>query len=69
MKKILIALLLTIFTASGAQAIGTEKFKEEVEKEAIAIKLTREVSKGGYKVITTDELQGLLQAGEKCRSH
>jgi thiosulfate/3-mercaptopyruvate sulfurtransferase len=64
MKKILLALLLTLFTASGALAFGSDKFKDELEKEAAAVKLTREVIKGGYDVITTEELQKVLTAGE-----
>lgn len=65
MKKILLALILTVLTASGVQAFGTDKFKEEVEKETSAVKLAREVVQGGYKVITTEELQAVLKAGEK----
>lgn len=65
MKKILMALFLTALTASGVQAFGTDKFKDEVEKETSAVKLTREVVTGGYDVITTEELQAVLKAGEK----
>lgn len=64
MKKILLAIILTVFTASGAFAFGTDKFKEEVEKEAAAVKLAREVVKGGYNIIATEELQAVLKAGE-----
>ncbi len=64
MKKILLAVILAVLTATGASAFGTDKFKEEVEKEAAAVKLTREVVKGGYNVITTEELQAVLKAGE-----
>ncbi|MFH0783946.1 MAG: rhodanese-like domain-containing protein [Pseudomonadota bacterium] len=65
MKKTLLAVVLVFFAASSAYALGTDKFKEEVDKEAVAVKLTREVVKGGYQVITTEELQGVLKAGEK----
>ena len=34
-----------------------DKFKKEVEKENSAVKLTREVMKGGYDVVTTGELK------------
>ncbi len=64
MKKILVAVILAIFAASGAHALGTDKFKDEVEKEAGAVKLVREVVKGGYNLMTTEELQALLKAGE-----
>lgn len=65
MKKILLAVLLTILAASGAYAFGTDKFKDEIVKEAEAVKLVRDVAKGGYQVMTTEELQGLLKSGEK----
>lgn len=64
MKKILLALLFTMFAASGALALGSDKFKDELEKETGAVKLAREVVKGGYGVITTEELQKVLTAGE-----
>ncbi len=64
MNKILLALLLTMFAASSALAFGSDKFKDELEKEADAIKLTRQVMKGGYDLITTEELQKVLTAGE-----
>jgi thiosulfate/3-mercaptopyruvate sulfurtransferase len=64
MKKILVAVILAIFAASGAYALGTDKFKDEVEKEAGAVKLAREVVKGGYNLMTTEELQAVLKAGE-----
>jgi rhodanese-related sulfurtransferase len=64
MKKIVLAVILAVLTASGAYAFGTDKFKEEVEKETAAVKLTREVVKGGYNVITTEELQAVIKAGE-----
>lgn len=65
MKKIVLALILTVLTASGVQAFGTDKFKEEVEREASAVKLAREVVQGGYNLITTEELQAVLKSGEK----
>ncbi len=64
MKKLVLAILLALFTATGAYAFGSDKFKDEVEKEAAAVKLTREVLKGAYNVISTEELQGVLKAGE-----
>jgi len=65
MKKLLLAVLLSLSLASGAQALGTDKFKDEVIKESEAVKLVRDVAKGGYQVITTEELQAALKAGEK----
>lgn len=64
MKKILLAVILALVAVSGAHAFGTDKFKDEVVKEAEAVKLVRDVAKGGYQLITTEELQGVLKSGE-----
>ena len=40
------------------------KFKDEVEKEKGAVKLTREVMKGGYDIVTAEELKGWSDAGK-----
>ena len=65
MKKLIFAVLLSFCTASAAHALGTDKFKDEVIKETEAVKLVRDVEKGGYQVITTEELQAVLKSGEK----
>jgi thiosulfate/3-mercaptopyruvate sulfurtransferase len=65
MKKLIFAVLLSFCTASAAHALGTDKFKDEVIKETEAVKLVRDVEKGGYKVMTTEELQAVLKSGEK----
>jgi thiosulfate/3-mercaptopyruvate sulfurtransferase len=64
MKKILLTVVLAVFAASGAHAFGTDKFKDEMVKEAEAVKLVRDVAKGGYQVINTEELQAVIKAGE-----
>jgi rhodanese-related sulfurtransferase len=67
MKRSLITVVLAAFAAFAATAafgFGTDKFKEEVEKEAGAVKLAREVVAGGYGIITTAELQEAIKAGE-----
>lgn len=50
--------------SSSAWAFGTNKFEEEVEKEKAAVKLVREVERGDYEVITTAELQELINNNE-----
>jgi uncharacterized membrane protein YphA (DoxX/SURF4 family) len=40
-----------------AHAFGKDKFEEELEKEQGAVKLVREVQRGGYDVVTTEELK------------
>lgn len=42
---------------------GGNKFEQEVEKEKMAAKLTREVQQGGYDLVTTEELKGWMDAG------
>ena len=56
--------LALIFFASNCSAFGTSKFEKEVEKEKEAVKLLREVQRGGYQVITTEELQQTMNNGE-----
>lgn len=43
---------------------GMNTFEKEVEKEQGAVKLVREVMRGGYDVITTDELKKLMDSGK-----
>lgn len=66
MKKLLVALLVSAPLCVGGNAFGfgASKFEKELEKEAGAVKLVREVQRGGYDVITTEELQKSLQSGE-----
>lgn len=48
----------------GSLLGGASKFEKEVTKEAGAVKLTREVMRGDYGVITTAELKAKIDAGE-----
>lgn len=43
---------------------GDDKFKQEVEKETGAVKLVREVQRGGYDVVTTEELKKWKDEGK-----
>jgi len=64
MNRILLAAVLVLFCVSSAFAfLGDGKFKAEVETEAVAVKLVRDVQKGGYELITTDELKAMLDGG------
>ncbi len=40
------------------------KFEKELEKEAGAVKLVREVQRGGYDVVTTEDLKQWIDAGK-----
>jgi thiosulfate/3-mercaptopyruvate sulfurtransferase len=63
---VLVIALLTFGFATSAFSFGfgDNKFEKEVEKEQGAVKLTREVQRGGYDVITTEELKNLLDSGK-----
>lgn len=45
-------------------ACSKAKFEKEVDKETGAVKLVREVQRGGYGVITTTELKALIDSGK-----
>jgi len=66
MKKTLIALLVAAPLCLGGTAFGfgDSKFEQEVAIETSAVKLVREVEKGDYEVITTEELHQAIAAGE-----
>ena len=44
--------------------IAKSKFKKEVEKERGAVKLVQEVQRGGYDVVTAEELKRWMDAGK-----
>ena len=46
-------------------AVAQNKFEKEVEKEAGAVKLAREVLRGAYGLVTTSELKGWIDDGKE----
>ena len=64
MSRIVTALMIVCLTSTVAFGFGTSKFKDEVEKEKGAVKLVRELVRGNYGIITTEELDKLIKAGE-----
>ncbi len=66
MKNVFCALLVSVVLSFGSSAFafGDSKFEQEVETETSAIKLLREVQRGGYEVISTEELHKAIEAGE-----
>jgi thiosulfate/3-mercaptopyruvate sulfurtransferase len=63
MKKMFGNLLIGIMIlglATFAHAFGKDKFEEELEKEQGAVKLVREVQRGGYDVMTSEELKKMI---------
>lgn len=64
-KTIMVALCATLLcVGSTAFGFGTSKFEKEVATEASAVKLVREVQRGGYNVMTTMELKRAIDSGE-----
>ena len=47
-----------------AGAFLDNKFEKEVEKETGAVKLVHEVQRGGYNLVTTEELKQMIDSGE-----
>jgi rhodanese-related sulfurtransferase len=67
-KRFVTLLVCTVFLtglAMPADAFLKNKFEKEVEKEQSAVKLVREVQRGGYDVVTTAELKKWIDAGKK----
>ena len=64
MPKLLIVSVLAFGLAVPAMAFLDDKFEKEGEKEAGAVKLVREVQRGGYDVVTTEELKNWIDSGK-----
>ena len=66
-KKMFTFTVLGIFVfglAAPAGAFLENKFEKEVVKESGAVKLVREVQRGGYDVVTTKELKQWIDSGK-----
>jgi thiosulfate/3-mercaptopyruvate sulfurtransferase len=55
-----VAFFAVVCVSGQAMAFGKNKFEKEVEKEIGAVKLSREMARGQYDLITTAELEKLL---------
>ena len=64
MMKLMILSAIVFGLAVPCMALFENKFEKEVQKEAGAVKLVREVQRGGYDVVTTDELKKWIDAGK-----
>ena len=62
--KLMTASVLVIGLSTPATAFLDNKFEKEVKKEAGAVKLVREVQRGGYDVVTTEELKRWIDSGK-----
>ena len=63
LKLLVVTCVLTGF-ATPAFALFGDKFEKEVEKETGAVKLVREVQRGGYDLVTTEELKKWIDSGK-----
>lgn len=63
MFKLLVIGVVVFGLAAPAAALFDDKFEKELEKEKGAVKLVREVQRGGYNLITTEELKQKIDAG------
>ncbi len=63
MFKLLVISVVVLGLAAPAAALFDDKFEKELEKEKGAVKLAREVQRGGYNLITTEELKQKIDAG------
>lgn len=58
MKKLVVLVMVVLMvTCFGSTVMAKDKFGQELDKEAGAVKLVHEVENGGYKVVTADELK------------
>jgi len=64
MKPIFTMILTALALALLCGPAFADKFTDEVEKEQGAVKLVREVQRGGYDVVTTEELKKMLDEGK-----
>lgn len=48
-----------------SSALAKDKFEQEVETEAAAVKLVRDVQRGGYDLVTTEALKKWSDAGKE----
>lgn len=59
-----LAIVCTLALGLCGQAMAKDKFEMEVEKEAEAVSLVRDVRRGGYDVVSTSELKTWIDAGK-----
>lgn len=54
-----------LLLATASQGVALNWGSQELETEKVAVKLTRETVKGGYGIVTTEELKKWLDEGKK----
>jgi rhodanese-related sulfurtransferase len=58
------SVLALLLMGCTTQESAKNKFEQEVEKEKEAVKLVREVQRGGYDIVTTERLKKWIDAGK-----
>ena len=64
-KRGILVLVFLLVMLMISPAAAKNKFEKEVEKEAGAVKLAREMMSGGYATVTTDELKQWIDDGKE----
>jgi len=65
LKAVLCATLMLLFLFSlWTPVFAKDKFEEELDNEKLSVALVRQVQKGGYDVVTTEELKGWIDTGK-----
>jgi len=67
-RNLFAVMVCVVFVAGLATPAGAflkNKFEKEVEKEQAAVKLVREVQRGGYDLITTQDLKRWIDDGKQ----
>jgi len=64
LSRLLVCAVFMAGLATPAAAFMKNKFEKEVEKEQGAVKLVREVQRGGYDIVTTRELKKWIDSGK-----
>lgn len=60
MKKTMMSIAVLLVAFSATVAFANDWFKDNLTVEKAAVTFTREVERGGYQVVTTEELKGWI---------
>lgn len=60
----MVSVMFVIGLATPAMALFDNKFEQEMEKEAGAVKLVKEVQRGGYEVMSVSDLKQMMDDGK-----
>ncbi len=63
-RGFMVGLFLLAMGVSTLSYAADNKFEEELVKEKETVKVIRDVQQGGYGIVTTDELKGMIDAGK-----